>query len=61
MLDPLYTAIGWLLSVFYSVIPNLGVAIILLTCVVMALLLPLTAKQTRSMIAMQRIPSSLRS
>ncbi|MGQ0825167.1 MAG: YidC/Oxa1 family membrane protein insertase [Actinomycetota bacterium] len=58
MLDPLYSAIGWLLAFFYSFFPNeswgLGVAIILLTCTVMLVLFPLTAKQTRSMIAMQR-------
>lgn len=60
MLDPLYAAIGWLLSVFYSIIPSLGIAIILLTCTVMLLLLPLTAKQTRSMIAMQRIQPEIK-
>ena len=38
MLDPLYEAIGWLLSIFYSVIPNLGVSIILLTFTIMLLL-----------------------
>jgi YidC/Oxa1 family membrane protein insertase len=59
-LEPFETAIGWLLAVFYSVIPNLGIAIILLTCAVMALLLPLTAKQTRSMIAMQRIQPEIK-
>jgi YidC/Oxa1 family membrane protein insertase len=59
-LEPFETAIGWLLSVFYSVIPNLGVSIILLTCAVMAVLLPLTAKQTRSMIAMQRIQPEIK-
>jgi YidC/Oxa1 family membrane protein insertase len=59
-LEPFETAIGWLLAVFYSVIPNLGVDIILLTCVVMAILLPLTAKQTRSMIAMQRIQPEIK-
>jgi YidC/Oxa1 family membrane protein insertase len=59
-LEPFEIAIGWLLAVFYSVIPNLGVAIILLTCAVMALLLPLTAKQTRSMIAMQRIQPEIK-
>jgi YidC/Oxa1 family membrane protein insertase len=53
MFDPLYEAIGWLLSIFYSVIPNLGVSIILLTFTIMLLLYPLTAKQARSMIAMQ--------
>jgi YidC/Oxa1 family membrane protein insertase len=59
-LEPFETAIGWLLSVCYSVIPNLGVAIILLTCAVMAVLLPLTAKQTRSMIAMQRMQPEIK-
>jgi YidC/Oxa1 family membrane protein insertase len=59
-LEPIEVAIGWLLSVFYSVVPNLGLAIILLTCIVMAALLPLTAKQTRSMIAMQRIQPEIK-
>src|SRR5262245_11292828 len=59
-LEPFETAIGWLLAVFYSVIPNLGISIILLTCAVMAVLLPLTAKQTRSMIAMQRIQPEIK-
>jgi YidC/Oxa1 family membrane protein insertase len=59
-LEPFETAIGWVLAVFYQVIPNLGVSIILLTCAVMAILLPLTAKQTRSMIAMQRIQPEIK-
>ena len=59
-LEPFEVAIGWLLAVFYSVIPNLGVDIIILTCVVMAVLLPLTAKQTRSMIAMQRVQPEIK-
>ncbi len=59
-LEPFETAIGWVLAVFYSVVPNLGVSIILLTCAVMAVLLPLTAKQTRSMIAMQRIQPEIK-
>lgn len=61
-MQPLYEAIGWLLAVFYSVIPphNLGVSIILLTCTVMLVLFPLTAKQTRSMIAMQRVQPEIR-
>src|SRR5262245_65701467 len=59
-LEPFEIAIGWLLAFFYSFIPNLGVSIILLTCTVMALLLPLTAKQTRSMIAMQRIQTEIK-
>jgi YidC/Oxa1 family membrane protein insertase len=63
MFDPILKAIGWLLALFYAVIPDvlgipkqdyaLGVAIILLTFTIMLLLYPLTAKQARSMIAMQ--------
>jgi YidC/Oxa1 family membrane protein insertase len=53
-LNPVFEAIGWLLALFYSVIPNFGVAIILLTFTIMLLLYPLTAKQAKSMIAMQR-------
>jgi len=52
--DPIYKAIAWLLALFYSVIPNLGVSIILLTFTIMLILYPLTAKQAKSMIAMQR-------
>ena len=52
--NPIFEAIGWLLALFYSVIPNFGVAIILLTFTIMLLLYPLTAKQAKSMIAMQR-------
>lgn len=59
-MDPLYKAIGWLLAVFYSFVPNLGVAIVLMTCVVMLVLFPLTAKQTRSMIAMQRVQPEIK-
>ncbi len=60
MLDPLYELIGWLLAFFYGLIPNLGIAIILLTCTVMLLLFPLTAKQARSMLAMQEIQPELK-
>jgi YidC/Oxa1 family membrane protein insertase len=47
--------LGAILSFFYDVIPNYGVAIILLTIFVRLLLLPLTIKQTRSMQGMQQI------
>ena len=59
-LDPLYEAIGWLLAQFYSVIPNLGVSIILLTFTIMLILYPLTAKQAKSMIAMQRVQPEIK-
>ncbi|HYU56986.1 MAG TPA: membrane protein insertase YidC [Actinomycetota bacterium] len=60
MLDPIYEAIGWLLSAFYSVVPNLGIAIILLTFTIMLILYPLTAKQAKSMIAMQRLQPEIK-
>ncbi len=52
--DPVYNFFGGILAFFYSIIPNLGVAIILLTVLVMLVLFPLTAKQAKAMMAMQR-------
>jgi YidC/Oxa1 family membrane protein insertase len=62
VLNPIYRAIGFLLAVAYSVVPahNLGLAIILLTCVVMLALFPLTAKQARSMISMQKVQPEIK-
>ena len=54
-LNPIFEAMGTVLSWFYEVVPNYGVAIILLTVLVRLVLYPLTAKQARSMIAMQRV------
>ena len=60
-LDPLYRVIGWLLAVLYAVPPhNLGIAIIVLTIIVMAIQFPLIAKQTRSMIQMQRVQPEIK-
>lgn len=47
--------LGSALNFFYQIIPNLGIAIMLLTILVSLLLFPLTLKQTRSMRAMQDI------
>src|SRR5215218_4515868 len=60
MLDPLYEAFGNALAFFYALIPNLGVAIILLTIAVMLVLFPLTAKSARSMLAMQRLQPEIK-
>jgi YidC/Oxa1 family membrane protein insertase len=51
----LQEALGSSLSFFYALLPNYGIAIILLTVAVSLLLFPLTLKQTRSMRAMQDI------
>jgi YidC/Oxa1 family membrane protein insertase len=59
--DPILHAIGFLLSLFYALPPhNLGVAIILLTFTIMLVLYPLTAKQARSMIAMQMVQPEIK-
>jgi len=61
LLDPIKNVIGWLLNAFYSLPPhNLGVAIILMTAVVMAVMLPLTAKQVRSMVQMQKLQPEIK-
>ena len=52
--------LGSIVSFFYGLIPNLGVAIILLTIVVGVVLFPLTLKQTRSMKAMQELQPELK-
>jgi YidC/Oxa1 family membrane protein insertase len=52
--DPVYNFFGAILAFFYGIIPNLGIAIILLTVLVMLVMFPLTAKQAKSMLAMQR-------
>jgi YidC/Oxa1 family membrane protein insertase len=54
MLDWLYEFFGTILAFFYGLVPNLGVAIIMLTVVVMLALFPLTAKQAKAMLNMQR-------
>jgi YidC/Oxa1 family membrane protein insertase len=53
-------AIGWVLAAFYAIIPNYGVAIILLSVIWMALIAPLTLKQTRSMLAMQQLQPKIK-
>ena len=52
--------LGYVLAFFYSIIPNTGVAIILLTVSVRLILFPLTAKQAKSMLAMQRVQPEIK-
>ena len=58
--DSVREGLGWVLAFFYSIIPNSGVAIILLTVAVRLVLFPLTAKQAKSMIAMQRVQPEIK-
>jgi len=52
--------LGGILTFFYSIIPNFGIAIILLTVTIGLLLFRLTLKQTRSMKAMQEIQPEIK-
>jgi YidC/Oxa1 family membrane protein insertase len=58
--DPFFDLFATLLSFFYDLVPNYGVAIILLTIAVMLLVTPLTLKGTRSMLELQMHQPELR-
>ncbi|HXW34636.1 MAG TPA: membrane protein insertase YidC [Acidimicrobiales bacterium] len=58
--EPLYSALAWLIAIFYALIPNYAIAIALLTITVMAVTAPLTIKSTRSMLAMQRLAPEMK-
>ncbi len=58
--NPIFKLFGWLLAQFYQIIPNYGVAISLLTILIMGVLTPLTVKSTRSMMAMQALQPELK-
>jgi YidC/Oxa1 family membrane protein insertase len=59
-LDPIAKPIAAILAFFYSLIPNYAVSIILLTVLMMIVLTPLTIKQTRSMLVMQKLQPELK-
>jgi YidC/Oxa1 family membrane protein insertase len=52
---PLELVLKWFLMIFYRVIPNYGIAIILLTILVKVLLFPLTKKGSESTLRMQAL------
>ncbi len=55
VLDPLYQLMAAILAAIYSVVPNYAVAILGLTCIVLAILTPLTLKGLRSTIKIQKL------
>ena len=57
--SPICYLMLWALGFFYSVLPNWGLAIILLTLLVKAITLPLTVKQYRSMAVMKKLQPEL--
>ena len=53
ILDPLYTLFGWLTRVLFGFFGNYGLAIIFLTIIIRAALIPLNVKSHKSMLKMQ--------
>lgn len=60
LFQPIFKLFGWILAFFYGLIPNYGVAIVLLTIVIMGALTPFTIKSTKSMQAMQRLQPEIK-
>jgi YidC/Oxa1 family membrane protein insertase len=60
LLDPIAKPIAWVLAHIYAVVPNYGVAILVLSVLWMLLISPLTLKSTRSMLAMQKLQPQLK-
>lgn len=60
MFERFFEALGSVLNFFYTLIPNYGIAIMLLTVLVMVLITPLTVKSTRSMLQMQRLQPEMK-
>jgi YidC/Oxa1 family membrane protein insertase len=56
----LLDSVGWVLARVYDVVPNYGVAILVLTMVIRVGLLPLFLKQMKSMQAMQSIQPKIK-
>jgi YidC/Oxa1 family membrane protein insertase len=60
ILDPIAKPIAALLAFIYGIIPNYGVAIMILSVLWMLIIAPLTLKSTRSMLAMQKLQPQLK-
>jgi len=60
LLDPIYNALGSVITFFYAIVPSYGFAIIGLTLAVRTVLIPLTAKQVKSQRAMQQLQPELK-
>jgi YidC/Oxa1 family membrane protein insertase len=60
ILSPLETLLNWLLNLFYALIPNYGVAIILVTLLVKIVLFPLTKKSSEGTLRMQAIAPKIK-
>jgi YidC/Oxa1 family membrane protein insertase len=60
ILSPVEAILKWLLMIFYRIVPNYGVAIILLTLLVKVLMFPLTKKGSESTLRMQALSPKIK-
>ncbi|MDQ6784892.1 MAG: membrane protein insertase YidC [Actinomycetota bacterium] len=60
VIGPIAKPIASVLAFFYSIVPNYGIAILILGVVWMIIISPLTLKTTRSMLAMQKLQPQLK-
>jgi YidC/Oxa1 family membrane protein insertase len=60
ILGPLEVAMKWFMLIFYKLIPNYGVSIILLTILVKIIMFPLTKKSSESTIRMQALSPKIK-
>jgi YidC/Oxa1 family membrane protein insertase len=60
ILSPLEKALKWLLVLFYKIVPNYGVAIILLTLFIKILFFPLTKKGSEATLRMQSLAPKIK-
>jgi YidC/Oxa1 family membrane protein insertase len=60
ILAPLETVLKWFLSIFYRLVPNYGIAIILVTILVKLLLFPLTKKGSEATLRMQTLSPKIK-
>lgn len=60
MFEQFFQALGSVLNFFYTLVPNYGLAIMMLTVLVMLLITPLNVKSTRSMLQMQRLQPEMK-
>jgi YidC/Oxa1 family membrane protein insertase len=60
ILAPLETLLKWFLSIFYKLVPNYGIAIILVTLLVKLLLFPLTKKGSEATLRMQALSPKIK-
>ena len=60
ILSPLENILKWLLLLFYGLIPNYGIAIILLTLLVKILFFPLTKKSSEATLRMQSVAPKIK-